>query len=1296
MLLSRPSPRPARRFRLRLMSMITALACAVLGVGVAGAFTPASAVDPAYQVLVFSKTAGFRHSSIGPGIAAIQQLGAANNFTVTATEDAAAFTTANLAQYEAVVFLSTTGDVLNASQQTAFEGYIRAGGGYVGIHAASDTEYSWPWYGNLVGAYFAGHPAPQQATIKVEDRTHPSTTHLGNTWVRTDEWYDYNRNPRSAVNVLATLDESTYSGGNMGADHPIAWYHHFDGGRSWYTGGGHTDSSYTEPAFRTHLLGGIRWAAGVATLPTGNFNQVTLAKGVPEVGEPMSIAVLPNRSVLHTARNGTLRLTDAAGNTQVSATIPVYTGDEEGLQGVAIDPGFATNRFVFLYYSPVLPAGAPGVMRLSRYVLRADGTLDLGTQVNVLDVAASRGLCCHVGGDIDFDAAGNLFLSTGDDTNPFESSGSTPIDERPGREAYDAQRSSANTNDLRGKLLRIKVNPNGTYSIPSGNMFAPGTPQTRPEIYAMGFRNPFRMSVDKTTGIVYLGDYGPDGGASHRGPAGQVEFNRVTGPGNYGWPYCTGNNDAYRDYTFPSGPVGAVFDCAGGPTNNSPNNTGRTQLPPAIPAWITYGGASSPPEFGGGSESPMGGPVYRYNPNNPSTTKFPASLNGRFFAGEFGRRWIKTIDVNPDGSRGAIKPFPWTGTQVMDMEFGPDGALYVLDYGDGGFFTGNENSALYRIDYVSGNQAPTAVASANPTSGGVPLTVSFTGNTSTDPEGDPLTYAWDFQNNGSTDSTAANPTFTYTTAGSFSAKLTVTDPSGASGTTNVPISVGNTAPTVTITAPANGQVFTPGDTIPYTISVVDPDDGTIDCADVSVTYGLGHDSHGHAETTQAGCSGTITTTADGEHGADANIYGSWSATYTDNSGLTTTSSAVTQPANRQAEHYGTMSGVQVVDKASARGGKAVGYINNGDWIRFTPYNLTGVTSINARVASAASGGTIELRAGSPTGTLAGTVTVPATGGWEAWSNVTASITNPGGSADLYLVFKGAGTGYLFDLDEWTFVKSGGTTPGDITPGSTATASSIENASHPASNAIDGNMSTRWSSQFSDPQSITIDLGEANTVTGVRLNWEAAFGRAYSIQTSADGTTWRPASFSTTTGDGGVDEITFAAAESNTRYVRMTGTQRGTPYGYSLWEFRVFGSAGSAPATTVQAEDAARSGGAVFASDHAGYTGTGFVATYGSVGSTTAFTVNAASAGSRAVTLRYANGGYPTVGTKTLSLYVNGGKVKQVSLPATANWSTWAENTETVNLTAGNNTITYKIDSGDSGFVNLDKITVAGG
>jgi len=257
---------------------------------------PAQAAD--FSVLVFSKTAGFRHDSIPAGITAIQQLATQNNFTVETTEDAAQFNATNLARFQAVIWLSTTGDVLNASQQTAFENYIRSGRGYVGIHAAADTEYGWAWYGGLVGAYFQSHPAIQNATVRVEDRTHPSTASLPATWPRNDEWYNYRTNPRSQVHVLATLDESTYSGGSMGADHPIAWCRAYDGGRSWYTGGGHVAASYSDTNFRNHLLGGIRYAAQatgtcpVTPAPTNlALNKPATASSVESGAFPASNAV---------------------------------------------------------------------------------------------------------------------------------------------------------------------------------------------------------------------------------------------------------------------------------------------------------------------------------------------------------------------------------------------------------------------------------------------------------------------------------------------------------------------------------------------------------------------------------------------------------------------------------------------------------------------------------------------------------------------------------------------------------------------------------------------------------------------------------------------------------------------------------------------------------------------------------------------------------------------------------------------------------------------------------------------
>ncbi|MGW7042052.1 PQQ-dependent sugar dehydrogenase [Streptomyces avermitilis] len=779
---------------------------------------------------------------------------------------------------------------------------------------------------------------------------------------------------------------------------------------------------------------------GAPAVAAEDFQQVTLAKGEPEVGEPMSLAVLPDRSVLHTSRDGELRLTDAAGNTRLAGKLDVYGHDEEGLQGVGVDPGFADNRFIYLYYAPPMntPAGdapetgtaadfAPfdGVNRLSRFVLKTDGTLDAASERKILDVPTSRGICCHVGGDIDFDTAGNLYLSTGDDSNPFQSDGFTPIDERPDRNpAFDAQRSAGNTNDLRGKILRIKVNADGSYAIPDGNLFPAGTDRTRPEIYAMGFRNPFRFSVDKATGILYVGDYGPDAGAADpaRGPAGQVEFARVTKPGNFGWPYCTGKNDAYVDYDFATKTSGAAFDCDA-PRNTSPHNTGLTDLPPAQPAWIPYDGPSVP-EFGDGSESPMGGPVYHYDASLDSPVKFPEAYDGNFFAGEFGRRWIKRIVSDTDGTVQSVDSLPWTGTQVMDMAFGPDGALYVLDYGTA-WFGGDEHSGLYRIENATDGHSPVAQAAADRTSGRAALKVRFSSAGSSDADGDSLTYSWDFGDGGR--STAANPTYKYRNNGTYTATLTAKDASGRTGSASVQIVVGNTAPKVVLELPEDGQLFSFGDTVPFKVKVTDPEDGrAVDCAKVKVNFILGHDSHGHLLTSADGCTGTIETGAGNGHDDDADIFGVFDAEYTDGGGggqapLTSHDEHVTQPRHRQAEHFGKSSGVTVYSKATAHGGKAVGDIDNGDWISFTPYVLSDAQKITARIASAGAGGTLEVRAGSPTGRVLGRATVPVTGGWETFQNVGADLSRaPAGTTTLYLVFKGSGTGALYDVDDFTF------------------------------------------------------------------------------------------------------------------------------------------------------------------------------------------------------------------------------------------------------------------------------------
>jgi cytochrome c len=658
-------------------------------------------------------------------------------------------------------------------------------------------------------------------------------------------------------------------------------------------------------------------AAQSAPPPDSEFEKVTL-NDLP--GEPMDLAVLPDGRVLHTTRPGELWLHNPqTGRNTLAATFNVYRHDEEGLQSVALDPNFSANGWVYVYYSPPLDTpvddpvtpvnegdapffGTPedfapyrGLIRLSRFRLTG-ARLDMRSEQQIIDVPVDRGICCHVGGDIVFDSAGNLILSTGDDTNPFESDGYSPIDERPNRNpAFDAQRTAANTNDLRGKVLRIHPGQRGGYSIPAGNLFPPGTANTRPEIYAMGLRNPFRIEINHENDDIYVGDYSPDNRNANplRGPAGHGKWFILREPGNYGWPYCATDALPYVDYDFATGVSGAAFDCAH-PVNESPHNTGLRELPAVQhpDVWYSYTLSAEFPELGStppGGIGPMGGPAYDFDAAKASPPAWPAYYDGVPLFYEWTRDYIKEFRLNAAGELDAIRPvLPTLASPTldngMDLEFGPEGALYTLEYGDG-FFSENPDAQLARIDYIgpNGNHAPKVKVAASPTKGLPRLTVSFSSAGTTDPDGDQLSYAWYLDDNDDVDSTAPNPTFTYRKAGVYQATLKVTDEHGRSASSYVEITVGNQAPVVELTTnPAPGEPFTFGQTVTYSVNVSDED--AIDCSRVQVYYIVGHDTHGHPISTTAGCTGTIQTTVPEGHDP-SEITAVFVAQYTDAGGL---------------------------------------------------------------------------------------------------------------------------------------------------------------------------------------------------------------------------------------------------------------------------------------------------------------------------------------------------------------------------------------------------------------------------
>jgi len=1075
--------------------------------------SPAQAA-PRFHVLVFSKVNGFYHDSIPAGKAAIQQLGVANNFQVTVSDDANLFTDAGLAPFQAVIFNNTNGRdgaILTAAQRAAFERHIRAGRGYVGIHAASGTEYDWTWYQNLVGATFKSHPAIQPVSIQVDDRVHPATRGLPQNWMRTEEPYDFTANPRGNVHVLASFDTRSYTGHTMGADHPITWCQDFDGGRSFYTALGHHISAYDEPLMRAHLLGGIEWAAGAVAGDCGATEDTRYEKIRLDgnTDDPLDMDVDGQGRIFFVQRGGAVKVYDPAVRfTRLAATFSVLVEHTHGIQGIQLDPNFATNHWLYIYYSPLSPA----VSRVSRFTFdEATWTIDMASEKVLLAFNAQRTHNAHEGGGMAFDGAGNLLIGTGDNSSPC-CSGFGPIDERPGFEYNDAQRSSGNTNDLRGKVLRIRPEGNGTYSIPVGNLFAPGTANTRPEIYVMGVRQPYRISVDSETGYLYWGDVGPDAQADSatRGSMGYDEFNQARTAGNYGWPYCIGANRPYIDYNFATGASGAAFDCVNGPANNSPNNTGRTALPPARGAWLPYpyGVSATWPELGSGGRLAVGGPAYHYNPALASEQKFPQYYDDTLFVADWTRNAIFEVKQDAAGNPFSINRFlpSVQFLRPIDIEFGPDGSMYVIEWGSnyGGSGRGDPNfdSGVYKINYVRpGERSPIAKATATPTSGLAPLTVQFSSAGSTDPDaGQTVTFGWDFTNNGSIDSTAASPSFTYTANGDYTARLVVTDPTNRSSVVNLPITVGNTAPTVTLTAPLDGQIFDFGGTIPFSVTVSDPEDGTIDCQDVITQPALGHAQHAHPLETYRGCSGTIQAIVDEGHTSNDDLFYVVDTKYTDRGAngvarLTSGDSAVLQPRHKEADHYIRQSGtllVDVVDGQPAQG-KMLGHIANGDWASYEPVNLNGVDKIRFRVASGGAGGTIEVRRGSTTGPLLGSVAVPNTGGWRTFTVVTADVTDPGGSYELFVVFRNASTaGDLFNVDWLEFQPlvelTGVTVPTPIFSGvaSTATVTVANRNATAVSTTVSLNVPSGWTTSpvtASIPANGTVNVSVPVTAQG---------------------------------------------------------------------------------------------------------------------------------------------------------------------------------------------------------------------
>ena len=745
------------------------------------------------KVLVFFQPQG---EQVPAGLHVIRQMGEQDGFAVDTSSQADHFSEENLQNYSAVIFLGVPGDSLPVWQQTDIERFVQSGGGLVGIDSKMTARYTWPWYDRLIA----------ETSNEVQNP-------------------EYQEMP---VQLMAAREGEIPEGMNV-------WSGDYDGGQAVYISGERVSSALGDTQVKAYVQQGIAYAMGdnvldydkarsLRTPEESRFVKQTLVPG--PLHEPTEMAILPDGKVIFTERKGAVKMYYPQNESMRQiAQIDVHTKFENGLMGIAKDPDFYDNNWVYMYYSPNTE---DTVQNLSRFLLLGD-SLIMSSEKLILQVPVQRRECCHTGGSIAFGPDGLLYLSTGDDINPFESNGYAPIDERPGRFPFDAQSSSGNSNDLRGKVIRIRVNDDASYSIPDGNLFPKDDPLSRPEIYVMGTRNSYRISVDQKTGWLYWGDVGPDARADgEAGTKGYDEVKQAKEAGFYGWPYFRGNRP-YRDHNFATGEIGDFFDFTG-PVNNSPNNTGRSKLPPFKKSLVWYPYDESPefPIVGTGGRNAMAGPVYHYDMYQHAESRFPEYYDEKLFIYDWMRNWIIAVTLDENGNLMRLEPFldSFDFTKIIDMEMGHDGNLYILEYGSD-WFAENADASLSRINFAEGNRAPVARIKADQTVGAAPFTVQFSAEESFDyDEGDALNYTWNFTGE-EKQAEEMNPGFTFEEAGIYQVSVTVSDQEGDTDVQKLTVSVGNERPKVEIALPSNETFYFEDEPIRYTVKVTDREDGSL-------------------------------------------------------------------------------------------------------------------------------------------------------------------------------------------------------------------------------------------------------------------------------------------------------------------------------------------------------------------------------------------------------------------------------------------------------------------------------------
>ncbi|WP_291414232.1 ThuA domain-containing protein [Actinophytocola sp.] len=716
-------------------------------------------------------------------------------------------------------------------------------------------------------------PEPQEAVVDLTDREHPANAGLPLNITRTDRWRNWATNPVGTVHTVAQVEEWKYDPGQgaNGPFHPISWCRDVDGGRSFYTGMGGTTGSYGEAAFRSHLLGALRWTTGMvradcqATIASNyKIERLTAPNAtgqLDQIGEPHGMAIAPDGTVFYVGKAacptgpivdwedpnvglgcGTIHRWDPETKTAKLLTTLDVMGNrgsgselvknEEGLLGIVPDPNFADNGWLYVYWMPhesIDRDNRIGYRTISRLTYDFENdTIDQATRKDLMEWPVQIHSCCHAGGGMAFDAEGNLYVGSGDNNSSQGSSGYSGnnwTQEYKGVSFQDARRTAGNTNDLAGKIIRIHPEADGTYTIPEGNLFAPGTPKTKPEIYVMGVRNIARIAIDPEHDWLTAGWVGPDAGSPNPdlGPAKYETATIITDAGNHGWPYCMGNRQPYRDRSNVDAEVlTGWYDCDH-PLNTSPRNTGQVELPPirdnmiwyspdgggpvfpkrpdsSIPTYNAADATYTQPYLQGGGQAIMSGPTYHYDRvDTDSGVAWPKYWDDKWFIGdESNSRNRVAVTVDPAGVPTHQPPvFAETLRQIlpngggddrlqswMDAKFGPDGALYMLDYA-GGFFSLDQNQKLIRVTYQGGPPTPLPAASSV---GAVavqnkPLTYQFSGT-----KAGGVAWDWDF-GDGKT-STEANPRHAYTRVGPYTAKVTVTYADGETALIRTNISVG--------------------------------------------------------------------------------------------------------------------------------------------------------------------------------------------------------------------------------------------------------------------------------------------------------------------------------------------------------------------------------------------------------------------------------------------------------------------------------------------------------------------------